>query len=107
MRAGGSDWLQDFDRTCDRVKRMLMLDVLLNALFGCSHKRTTFPCTPIPRSAPSNLRATRGTYVVCLNCGQEFSYDWQEMRMGEPVSALRYTRIAESFAPTPELSLEK
>jgi hypothetical protein len=84
-----------------------MLDVLLNALFGCSHKRTTFPCTPIRRLAPSSLRATQGTYVVCLDCGQEFSYDWQEMRMGEPVSALISTRIAESFAPPPELSLEK
>jgi len=64
-----------------------MLDVLLNAVFGCSHKRTTFPCTPIRRLAPSSLRVTQGTYVVCLDCGQEFSYDWQEMRMGEPVSA--------------------
>jgi len=22
-----------------------------------------------------------GTYVVCLDCGQEFPYDWNEMRM--------------------------
>jgi hypothetical protein len=26
-------------------------------------------------------------YVVCLDCGKEFDYDWQEMRIGEPVSA--------------------
>jgi RNase P subunit RPR2 len=22
-----------------------------------------------------------GTYVVCLDCGREFRYDWQEMRV--------------------------
>ncbi len=22
-----------------------------------------------------------GTYVVCLDCGKEFPYDWQEMRV--------------------------
>lgn len=57
-----------------------MLTPILNALFGCSHKRTTFPITPNRRS--SNRR---GTYVVCLDCGQEFDYSWKEMRMSEPL----------------------
>jgi RNase P subunit RPR2 len=26
-----------------------------------------------------------GTYVVCLDCGQEFRYDWKAMRVGEAV----------------------
>jgi len=26
-----------------------------------------------------------GTYVVCLDCGQEFRYDWKQMRVGEAV----------------------
>jgi len=56
-----------------------MLASIINALFGCSHKRTTFPITP-------NRRSTRkGTYVVCLDCGQEFDYNWKEMRMTEPI----------------------
>jgi hypothetical protein len=25
--------------------------------------------------------------VVCLDCGKEFDYDWQEMRIGDPVAA--------------------
>ena len=51
-----------------------MLQSIFNALFGCSHPRTTFPLT----------RASR-TYVVCLDCGQEFAYNWASMQMGEPV----------------------
>jgi hypothetical protein len=29
--------------------------------------------------------ARNRTYVVCLECGKEFSYDWRSMRVGEPV----------------------
>jgi hypothetical protein len=47
-----------------------MINSLLNALFGCSHQRTTFPITP----------ARRATYVACLDCGKEFDYNWKEMR---------------------------
>lgn len=42
---------------------------LLWWLFGCSHRRTTFPLTK------------KRTYVVCLECGREFQYDWQKMRI--------------------------
>ena len=55
-----------------------MLTALLNALFGCSHKQTTFPITPVRKSSNSG-----STYVVCLDCGAEFEYDWGEMRIGE------------------------
>jgi hypothetical protein len=44
-----------------------------------------------------------GTYVVCLDCGQEFRYDWKQMRVGEPVTARSATAgnaaAAESFSP--------
>jgi hypothetical protein len=66
-----------------------MLQLLLNSLFGCSHQRTTFPLTPARKSgvfqAPGHAR--NGTYVVCLDCGKEFAYDWSEMRVGQPVPA--------------------
>lgn len=64
-----------------------MLQSMLNALFGCSHQHTTFPQTPGRRQAGSPvLGATRnGTYVVCLDCGKEFAYNWEEMRVGQPV----------------------
>jgi hypothetical protein len=38
-------------------------------------------------------------YVACLDCGQEFRYDWAEMRVGEPVRSRPYSTPAESFSP--------
>ena len=68
-----------------------MFDALLNTLFGCSHSNTTFPFTPGRNLRSGNCSAQRhGTYVVCLDCGQEFRYDWTEMRIGEPVKARPY-----------------
>jgi hypothetical protein len=55
-----------------------MLQSLFNVLFGCSHTRTTFPLTP--------ARQRIGTYVSCLDCGKEFSYDWKSMQIGQPVA---------------------
>ena len=27
-----------------------------------------------------------GAYVTCLDCGKEFAYNWNEMRLEEPVA---------------------
>ncbi len=54
-----------------------MINAILNAMFGCSHKRTTFPITP----ARNSKSARKGTYVCCLDCGEEFDYNWKEMRV--------------------------
>jgi hypothetical protein len=63
-----------------------MLQSLINMLFGCSHRKTSFPITPARRGAAfSGHGAGNGTYVVCLDCGKEFAYNWNEMRVGEPV----------------------
>jgi hypothetical protein len=62
-----------------------MLQSFVNSLFGCSHRRTTFPQTP-GRKAPG-YTTRNGTYVVCLDCGKEFAYDWSRMRVGDPVTA--------------------
>lgn len=65
-----------------------MLQSLVNAFWGCSHRKTTFPLTPGRKSigfvAPGAAR--HNTYVVCLDCGKEFRYDWSEMRQAEPVA---------------------
>ncbi len=53
---------------------------MLQRLFGCLHRRTTFPMRPPPRDAVPPSGARRGDYVVCLDCGREFSYDWKAMR---------------------------
>ncbi len=61
-----------------------MLQSILNTLFGCSHARTTFPLTPARHGTASGAER-RGMYVVCLDCGKEFSYDWAGMRRGNQV----------------------
>jgi len=66
-----------------------MLHSLVNTLFGCAHSRTTFPMTPARRNGAIAARsaAHANTYVVCLDCGKEFSYDWKTMRVGAPIAA--------------------
>ena len=54
---------------------------LYDLIFGCSHKRCSFPITVRGRLRRSEAASITGTYVVCLDCGKEFPYDWQEMKM--------------------------
>ena len=63
-----------------------MFQSILNLLFGCSHRRTTFPLTAGRRDAALKLPAGARTYVVCLDCGKEFTYDWSAMRVASPVT---------------------
>lgn len=52
-------------------------------LFGCSHRRKT-----LTRTSRTNVSANDGqtaeveTYMVCLQCGRHFAYDWTAMRPG-------------------------
>ncbi|HEX3880733.1 MAG TPA: hypothetical protein VHW24_27315 [Bryobacteraceae bacterium] len=71
-----------------------MFQSFLNTLFGCAHQRTTFPITPARKGsgAPANNRS--GAYVVCLDCGKEFSYDWKEMRVGAAVESVEVAPTA-------------
>jgi hypothetical protein len=72
-----------------------MVGNLFKAFFGCSHKRTTFPLT----TAGNRKR----TYVVCLECGQEFNYDWTAMHMfqnsGNDTEAASALSIVDSPSP--------
>jgi hypothetical protein len=76
---------------------------LLNVLFGCTHKKLSFPITvrgALRRN--SAAAATTGTYVVCLDCGQEFPYDWSQMKVvrstrdssGRPAISAEPRRVA-------------
>ena len=58
-----------------------MIAKLLNALFGCKHSRYSFPVTIRRAKRRPQAAALTGTYVVCLDCGKEFAYDWKEMRV--------------------------
>jgi hypothetical protein len=60
-----------------------MLAKMMDAVFGCRHSRYSFPLTIRPGSRRASPVARIGTYVVCLDCGREFGYDWQEMRVAE------------------------
>jgi hypothetical protein len=66
-----------------------MLQSIVNSLFGCSHRRLTFPLTPVRRNGgfPAPGAKEHGTYVSCLDCGKELAYNWEEMRVGKPVSS--------------------
>jgi hypothetical protein len=58
-----------------------MLGKLIEAVFGCLHSRCSFPVT-VRRGCRCNEAASlTGTYVVCLDCGREFPYDWKGMKM--------------------------
>ena len=55
---------------------------LFDLVFGCWHKRCSFPITVRGKLRRSTAAASvTGTYVVCLDCGREFPYDWSQMKM--------------------------
>jgi hypothetical protein len=54
---------------------------LFDALFGCWHSHYSFPITLRRGSRRNKAASLTGTYVVCLDCGKEFAYDWTEMRV--------------------------
>jgi hypothetical protein len=58
-----------------------MMTKLIDAIFGCRHSRYSFPVTLRGKHRRPPAGALTGTYVACLNCGKEFPYDWQEMRV--------------------------
>jgi len=66
-----------------------MIGKLFDAFFGCWHSEYSFPITVRAGQRRNNAAAATGTYVVCLNCGREFAYDWQQMKIvdsSEPVA---------------------
>jgi len=58
-----------------------MFAKMWDAMFGCRHSRYSFPMTIRAGSRRATTAGRTGTYVVCLDCGREFNYDWQEMRV--------------------------
>jgi hypothetical protein len=78
-----------------------MLQTFLNTLFGCAHQRTTFPLTPSRKGAGYSSVQRNGAYVVCLDCGKEFSYDWKEMRVGAAVQPIAGATSAGATATLP------
>ncbi len=68
-----------------------------NLFAGCTHKKTTFPLSVRSGPGKGNRNQNAGgfdTYVVCLDCGREFAYSWDEMRI-VPDTARKLTPVAE------------
>ena len=59
--------------------RFQVIDILLNLLFRCPHKRLTSPLAPITKAGQPRSQS----YVVCLDCGKQFEYDMTTMHMGK------------------------
>ena len=74
-----------------------MFGKLMNALFGCWHNNLSFPMTVRSGSRRSAAASLTGTYVVCLDCGKEFAYNWREMRIVDAKDSR--TRAVPDLAP--------
>lgn len=57
-----------------------MFRFLYAFFFGCFHSKTTFPMT-VTTWSPHNGEAHQRTYVACLHCGEELTYNWQKMKV--------------------------
>lgn len=73
-----------------------MVDKLFDAFFGCWHGNYSFPISTRSGSRRSPASALTGTYVVCLECGKEMPYDWQDMKVIDTESGQR--QYAQSLA---------
>ena len=58
-----------------------MIRDVFDILFGCWHNNYSFPITVKPQDRRIFAAEATGTYVVCLDCGKEFSYDWKSMKV--------------------------
>jgi hypothetical protein len=60
------------------------IEIAWSKVFRCRHKK----CTPVITCRKGQLRSVvasiTGTYFVCLGCGKEFAYDWENMRVIDP-----------------------
>ena len=74
-----------------------MIDSVLNLLFRCPHKRLTRPVTPVNKTGKPH----GDTYVVCLDCGKQFRYDLQAMRVDGPLETSADVGVLSPEAPRP------
>ena len=73
-----------------------MLGNVFEKLFGCWHKKYSFPITAKKGNSPQCEAArVTGTYVVCLDCGKEFPYDWNHMRVLSNETEITESELAE------------
>ena len=54
--------------------------MILSFLFGCTHRRYTFPQLRVRRSGSIVVWRSKESHVCCLDCGAEAVYDLEAMR---------------------------
>ena len=74
-----------------------MIDSVLNLLFRCPHHRLTRPVAPITKAGQPHSQS----YVVCLDCGKQFEYDVNEMRIGKPIDHSHEAGVVPPGMPKP------
>ena len=74
-----------------------MIDTVLNLLFRCSHRRLTRPVAPITKAGEPHSQS----YVVCLDCGKQFEYDVNEMRIGKAIDRPHGESVLPPLPPKP------
>ena len=75
-----------------------LFSALWDVFFGCRHQHYSFPISSKILKQRSALGGVTGTYVVCLDCGREFAYDWEQMKVVSPLRPARAAlRSAHSF----------
>jgi ribosomal protein L32 len=57
---------------------------IFDMLFGCWHRHLSFPFSVKRGQRRSAAASQTGTYVVCLDCGKQFPYDWNQMHIVHP-----------------------
>jgi hypothetical protein len=77
-----------------------MIDSIANLLFRCSHQRLTRPLSAVTKAGVPH----GGTYVVCLDCGKQFSYDVNEMKMGKAIEHSDEACVLPANMPKPQPS---
>jgi hypothetical protein len=85
---------QVFEAASNRESSQEEIVKILDALFGCWHKRISFPQTSKPGQRRCEAAMLTGTYVVCLDCGTEFAYDWKKMRILSPIEKQPFARAS-------------
>ena len=80
-----------------------MIDTIANLLFRCSHRRLTRPITLLSKPGVPHGDA----YVVCLDCGQQFAYDWAAMRIGKRIKTSAATGVLPPDLPKPRSAMLK
>jgi hypothetical protein len=74
-----------------------MIDTVLNRLFRCAHRRLTRPFAPITKAGQPHSQS----YVVCLDCGKQFEYDVNEMRIGKALDHSHDASVVPPNMPKP------